>query len=528
MLRDDKTFEVFGYHIDSLSIKSSKEICLECDYCHSIFNRKKKNRTKSNLILDKDACDKCGVQKREEVCMIQHGVKNPAQLSSVRQKIKDSKNHIDYDAVSLKYKKTMKEKYGVDNAMHSKILSDKQKDTLKSNYGVTNPTQSNEIKEKVKQSMLEKYGETSFLKTDECKKKFIDKYGVTNPSYLPDHIEKRKETCLKKYGEEHYLKVKENGKIHGQFVLQSKINNGLIKLYDGKPISEYRDLSGYSDSHFRTLIHQHGFDIARSMTPHVSSLEKVIDIFLKENNIEYTKGTISGYRPDFIIENKKVIIETDGLYWHSDAVCEDNSYHIKKREAYNAAGYRALFFREDEIRDKLPTVKSVILNSLGMSKKIYARDCELIWGHQETMVAGTHLMGAGAGTIFSLLNGGETVASFQVKRINGNDWELSRFCTANGISVIGGFSRLLTAFEREMKPDSLKTFIDMRYGSGHYLTKFGFTEETCYASFRWTDLKNTFPRTRFRSNSGYDKGMYKIWDCGQKKFVKVYKVVDTL
>jgi len=31
--------------------------------------------------------------------------------------------------------------------------------------------------------------------------------------------------------------------------------------------------------------------------------------------------------------------------------------------------------------------------------------------------------------------------------------------------------------------------------------------------------KETLHRMKFKSNSGYEKGYYKIWDCGQAKYV---------
>lgn len=513
MLRDDKTFEEFQYHINDISNMSSKLIYVECDYCGTLLSKTKKNRTKSNSILDKDACNQCGRQKREELCFKKHGVKNYAQIDSVKEKIKNSKNTIDYDIATSKFKITMNERYGVDNPMHSEVLSNKQKNTLKENYGVTNPSQNLKIKEKIKQSLFDRYGETSFLKTEECKKRFLEKYGVDNPSKLSDHTEKRKESCLKKYGAEHFLKVKENADKHGKDVLKSKIENGLIKLYDGRPISEYRDEAGYSDSHFRTLIKEHGFDIAKRMTPHVSSLEqKIIELYPN-----FKRGQIiENYRPDFVYNN--LVIELDGLYWHSDKICTDNSYHFKKRITYEKNGYKSLFFREDEIKNKLDVVCSIINNKLGISNRIFARKTKISTCPPDFFSI-NHLMGKGFGQIYALEYEGQTVAAFQVKRIKDNNWELSRFACKLSYNIVGGFSKLFQAFLKDKNPDSFLTFIDMRYGNGNYLPNLGFKEKTCYPSFKWTDTKNTYARTQFPSNSGYEKGLYKIWDCGQKKFV---------
>lgn len=66
---------------------------------------------------------------------------------------------------------------------------------------------------------------------------------------------------------------------------------------------------------------------------------------------------------------------------------------------------------------------------------------------------------------------------------------------------------------------SITTFVDQRYGTGDYLLNLGFSFKGMHTSFRWTDCKNTFHRMNFRGNSGYNKGLHKIWDCGQSKWV---------
>ena len=92
-------------------------------------------------------------------------------------------------------------------------------------------------------------------------------------------------------------------------------------------------------------------------------------------------------------------------------------------------------------------------------------------------------------------------------------------------SIPGGFSKLLKAFELEHSPESIITFIDKRYGSGEYLANLDFSFKSCYKSFKWTDNQSTFHRMKFPSNTGYEHGMNKIWDCGQAKWVKSYNKV---
>jgi hypothetical protein len=47
----------------------------------------------------------------------------------------------------------------------------------------------------------------------------------------------------------------------------------------------------------------------------------------------------------------------------------------------------------------------------------------------------------------------------------------------------------------------------------------GFNYVHIYPSFRWTDGFQTFHRLKFPGNSGYDKDLFKIYDCGQAKYL---------
>ena len=109
-----------------------------------------------------------------------------------------------------------------------------------------------------------------------------------------------------------------------------------------------------------------------------------------------------------------------------------------------------------------------------------------------------------------------------IKGRGNNEFEISRFCPKIGYSVVGGFSKLLkfalSALSIPEQKAKLITFIDLRYGSGEYLPNFGFRKEGTHPTFRWTKSKMSFHRLKFRSNTGYEEGYYKVWDCGQAKY----------
>lgn len=127
-------------------------------------------------------------------------------------------------------------------------------------------------------------------------------------------------------------------------------------------------------------------------------------------------------------------------------------------------------------------------------------------------------MGKGSGKTVALLDDGNIICA--MRYINKeNEVHISRFCTKLNTSVIGGFSRLLKQVINSSNNKRVVNFVDMRYGSGLYLESLGFNKEREQVSFVWTDFKNRYHRMKFPSNSGYENGLFKIWDCGQAKYV---------
>lgn len=526
MLNEEKTSRELGYSEKSLSGGSSKDIFIVCDYCGKDLKTKKKYRVKANIILDKDACNDCKYTKRKELSLLQYGVENSAQRKDVRDVISKKSTFRDKD----KIKAAMMSKYGVENPMESDKIKKRHKKSIRTKYGVDNVSQIDGNREKVNNTNLAKYGSKEYLASkaarEQIKLTCLEKYGVENVFQSKELMEKGKQTSLSRYGVSHHLKDKDRAKKHGEKVLKAKIKLGIVKLFNGKTISEIREEVGFSDSRFRVLINQHGFEAAVKMTPKVSYLETIIGEFLKENNIDFIPHQKFGkVISDIYIPDHNIVIETDGLYWHSEKEQQDKYYHMKKKYIYDNLFLKSLFFREDEIRDKLSIVKSIILNTCGKSRKIYARKClikELTPEESKTFFRENHLMGRGQGRTFALLYDNQIVSAIIVKGVKNGGHEISRFCNTLNTTVIGGFTRLLECARKICNISSITTFIDRRYGVGAYLETFGFTKEACYASFRWTDGTNSYHRLQFRGNSGYSKNLFKIWDCGQQKYVKKY------
>lgn len=455
-----------------------------------------------------------------------------------------------------KRENTTMQKYGVKNVMQSEKIKENFKKTFIEKYGVSHPSQVEEIhkrqiesikkstkqsREKFKNTSLEKYGTDNPHKSleviNKTKQTNIAKFGGAAPISNSEVKNKIENTNIKKYGNKHYFASDEGKKK----VINSKIENGSIRVYENKLISQIAEEKGFSFSHFNLLIRQIGLDEALKLTPNRTSIESKIEEILKEFNVEFVFNKFlnkdNKYRPDFVIPSKNLIIEANGLYWHSDAIIKDKNYHKKKKDYYCSLGYNSLFFTDFEIFNKTNIVKSVIQNKLGLSERVFARKCFIqeldsdtseIFSRQqgEDFFQNNHLMGKGVGNIVALFDNNMNIVAavqYKLKNKDTGTYEISRFCTKNGISIVGGFSKLIKFIERK-HTGSMKqiiTFIDKRYGFGDYLNSLGFSSAQESLSFAWTNGYEPWHRMRFPGSSGYDSGLFKIWDCGQAKYIKI-------
>lgn len=458
MILNKETIEKFGYDPEKLSYGSYKYVVMKCDYCGCEKDVKFGVRNNGYKSFPKDACKECGPKKRQDSLMEKYGVRSTQEIKEVRNKTRQ----------------TCIDKYGTEEFFSSK-----------------------EIQEKIKKTNIKKYGHEHILKNEDFKNNI-------------------KNILIEKYGVDNVFKLRS---------VQDEIAQNKTRYFKGQTIQELAKSKGIAYTTMCQRIQKFGFEDAIAKDKFESSLETKMKVILDEIGAKYThQGKVKKYRPDFILENN-IIIETDGLYWHSELCQEDDNYHFNKKEEYNKEGYSSYFFREDELRDKPEIVKSIILNALNRSNKIFARKTKAVKvskSQASLFLQKNHLMGNGKGECFGLEHNGELVSLIRINRTSEGCYDVSRFCHKLNTNVIGGFSKLLKFVEKEIKMNTLSTFIDRRYGKGFYLHEFGFHPTSLYKSFKWTNGEESFHRLKFSNQSGYESGLVKIWDCGQHKFIKKY------
>lgn len=339
-------------------------------------------------------------------------------------------------------------------------------------------------------------------------------------------IQKVKETCLLRYGVSNTSQVPEIREKQRQTAIQ----NGTIKVYQELGIREWSEKLDVHYTKFAGKVSELGLKeaIGYYLNKSGTDIEEKIKDLLVEIGTEFVfnkffnRKISTGVRPDFYLPDHNLIIECLGLYWHSDYVLkEDPKKDLKRFHFYRENGVRSLFFYANEILDKFHIIRSIILNKIGHSNKIFARKCRLVTlstDQSRTFFTENHLMGKGTGETFALEYEGDIVMAVSIHKRE-RYLELNRACSKVSTTVVGGLSRILRHIEKCYPNNPIHSYVDLRYGDGRSLEQIGFRKISENVSFRWTDFRETFHRMRFPRNTGYDNRLSKIYDCGQALFV---------
>ncbi len=209
-------------------------------------------------------------------------------------------------------------------------------------------------------------------------------------------------------------------------------------------------------------------------------------ITIERNKRFYYNDGKKWHEADIYIPSKNIVIEFDGLYYHSELAGKDKNYHLRKTTFFTEQDIQLIHVFENEWCLKQDIVKSIILNKIGLTPhKVFARNCivkELSTVDAKTFLNDGHIQGyVGASVKLGLVNKKTdeivAVVTFSKPRFSQKyDWELSRFCNRINTSVVGGFSKLLKYFCNQYSTigQSLVSYADCRYSNGNLYKVNGF------------------------------------------------------
>lgn len=264
---------------------------------------------------------------------------------------------------------------------------------------------------------------------------------------------------------------------------------------------------------------------------------------------------LEGKEIDIIIPELKICFEYNGLYFHTEEMGKNSTYHLNKTLDCYKLGYKLYHIFEDEWMTNKEITKSKIKHLLGKGDgvRVGGRQINIkpIDGKiKKEFLDKYHIQGNDKSTIcYGGYYNDELVGvmTFNGKRnmtkTKYDEFELTRFATNDKYIISGLASKMVKHFINEHNPQSIISFADRRWtidGDSNLYTKLGFTlvkilqpEYYYYSSkynrykrfhkfvFGKSNMKKKFPHLDFsKSESELTKelGFSKIWNCGLYKY----------
>jgi len=267
----------------------------------------------------------------------------------------------------------------------------------------------------------------------------------------------------------------------------------------------------------------------------VSKAEQELADFVSSLGVAIEQSSYSvipPYEVDIYCPDQKVAIEYNGLWWHRDDLVGDKTK--KKWQFADGVGVKLVQIFEDEWRDKQEQVKNRLRAMLGISARVYARECLVCHpskAEARNFLESHHTQGAGVALnrVYGLEYQGRlvAVATFGLGRYNNDGWELLRY--ASDGRVVGGISKLVTAFRSDNR-GPIVSYADLRWGDGESYRSVGFKlAKVTDPDYWWVDPKTATRTPRYAlqpQKTGVSEKeyaathkMYRVSGVGHKKWV---------
>lgn len=527
--------------------------------------------------------------KSKQTCLRKYGVDNPAKSNGTKQVVRDTimKRYGSIEEfrriVQEKRILAFTERYGVDNPSKLPEVIEKISASNKQTFATGEPRkkmkktcleiygdENYNNRSKSKQTKLERYGDENYHNPDKVKQTCLERYGVdcvskspiiskkasesnkqTNKTGIP--LQKRRETCLERYGEVNN-KIAEAKHNHPDLI--SSIEGVWTCVCSNPNCSLCSEKTYQTDSNTYNNRQVFGVEQCTKLNPIkalVSQEELLLKKWLEEIGVEYTSESdlLHPKKLDIYIPSKKLAIEYNGVYWHSDA-CKPKRYHMDKYKACESHGVQLIQIWSDWWLNKPEAVKSVILSKLGIyNRRVGARQCyikEVSANVASRFENEYHLQGSTPSRyklglyykdeLVSLMTFGKARTGMSSKDKKDGEYELIRYCCKSGWQVVGGASKLFKHFIQLVHPTAILSFSSNDISNGTLYKSLGFIKAGETVGYWYIDRElNRYHRYTFNkyniAKRGWaptegewtersvmdDLGFYRIWDSGQTKWI---------
>ena len=307
-----------------------------------------------------ECTNKLRLIKIKKTLINKYGVDNPQKIEEIKIKSKQTKfkkyGDENYNNME-KYKKTCLDKYGYEYFFQSDDFKEKNKKTCLDKYRVEYSSQIIDNKQKSKQTCLDKYGYEYFFQSDDFKEKSkrskLEKYGNENycNSYLGNitkiqkygkdfyNHKKYEKTCLEKYGVRHWKKSDYGKEIGSKIMLNSKVQE------------------------------KRNHTLKENNTYNSSNIEIKLKQYFIENNINFIyqyKSKEYPFNCDFYLINYNLYLEINASWTHGGHPYDPTN--IEDKNKLNVWKYKNTKYYDNAI--KTWTIRDVIKRNIAKENNL--------------------------------------------------------------------------------------------------------------------------------------------------------------
>lgn len=278
--------------------------------------------------------------------------------------------------------------------------------------------------------------------------------------------------------------------------------------------------------------------------------DKLYDYILtiiKKNDVirGYRKLLPHGKEVDLYFPKKRVAIEFDGIFYHSDEFCRGNDYHILKTDSCEDREIHLIHIFEDEYYYHENLVKGLIKRELGIGvEKLPVSSIsvkEITKEVSDEFLEMNDLNGKDKASIYmGAYYKDKLVAVILFKKTrNEGEYEMNRYAVLAQYTEQELIGSCLLYFARKYKVKSITAFVNRRwvYSKRNVFLSLGFaTEKIYHIDFQYVKGRKRFPKSYLCKKNiekqfpDYDctgkkpkeiaeeLGFHRIYDCGKIKY----------
>lgn len=528
------TIEKEGYDPASLGKSSAKFIYATCRFCGEPSRMRKGFYNKSGSACHKECrfkeqslsspfSDPDVREKSAQTNLKRYGNRSASASDIIAAKISNTKKT---EESRLKSEITSIEKYGTANPASSDVIKKKIKDHFLNKYKCQHPMQTEEVQQKTKNTLLDRYGINNLMDNVEFKASARDSF-----SNMVKDDEQGNYVIINFIRSEGFWNEIKSGLSLRKIC--SKFNLKYQTLASTLSKDEFKD-------RFREIYSYPKHQKQNELTDFVKSLG--LDVTVSDRSI------ISPKEIDIFVPEKKLGIELNGSYWHSEAVLssvEARTKHYKKMIACENKNIRLMSIFEYIWDSRRSQVENFLRATLGKNEtRLDARKCKITTSPCPDFIEDNHIQGFSSKTtcFFNLEFEDKVVGTMTSSRHHrqgqsSNMIVLNRMCFAKNITIRGGATRLFSAFKKwasESGYDRIISFSDSCWTTGGIYETLGFVKEKSSDPdyFYWDMVDNKYVSKQSQKKSSVncpeglterewclERGLYRIWDCGKKLWV---------